>query len=115
MKKFFALAAVALAAAGSWAFYPKAAEPGGYMMVIGRTSPDYSIITITPTGESNNQIVDPKNYGFISKLATASVELRKAEIRKINELKTTGWKVNSMSVYSNAHEYSEQDVYLLEK
>ncbi|WP_281271037.1 hypothetical protein [Hymenobacter nivis] len=36
MKKFFALAALVLAATGSWAFYPKTTEPSGYMMVIGR-------------------------------------------------------------------------------
>ncbi len=37
MKKVFLSAALALAVAGSWAFYPKApAEPGGYMMLVSR-------------------------------------------------------------------------------
>ncbi|MGI4884174.1 MAG: hypothetical protein ACRYFR_04370 [Janthinobacterium lividum] len=115
MKKTFVLAALALAAVGSWAFYPKAVEPSGYMMVIGRTYPDYSLTTITPAGESTTQVIDSKSYILPNKLVAASEALRIAEIRKINELKAAGWKVNSMSVYSSNREYSEQEVYLLEK
>ena len=57
MKKVFLSTGLALAVAGSWAFYPKAGEPSGYMMVIGsgRTSGFASsmgsLTVIQPNGE----------------------------------------------------------------
>ena len=101
MKKIFVLAAVSLAAAGSWAFYPKATEPGGYMMVISSDIPNYSITTISPTGETVIQVIDSKTYSVTSKIVAANQELHKAEIRKINELKQTGWKIISASNHPN--------------
>lgn len=115
MKKIFVLAAVSLAAAGSWAFYPKATEPGGYMMVISSDIPNYSITTISPTVETVNQVIDSKVYSTVSKKVAANQELHKAEIRKINELKQTGWKIISASNHPNHFLASGDYVYLLEK
>ena len=115
MKKILILAALSLAAAGSWAFFPKAAEPSGYMMVIGRVYTGYSIIVVNPTSETVTKVIDPKNYGTPYKSDLADTELRKAEISKINELKQEGWKVVSMSVHSSQSLVYREDVYLLEK
>ena len=109
MKKMFLFAALAFVAAGSWAFYPKAAEPSGYMMVTSSNYPDYSITIISPSGELINQVVDSKRH------LSAKQELRKAEISKINELKQAGWKVISASMRPNGFSGSGDYVYLLEK
>ena len=109
MKKTILLAALALTAVTSWAFYPKAAEPTGYMMVIGRTYTNYSLITIAPTGEIVTQVIDEHSYNNTDKSNKAASYLNQAEIRKINELKQAGWKVTSMS--NNARNL----MYLLEK
>ena len=59
MKKMFLSAALALAVAGSWAFYPKAAEPTGYMMVISSCAyKDSGLITITPDGKSETVAIE---------------------------------------------------------
>ena len=105
----FLFAALALVTSGSWAFYPKAAEPSGYMMVTSSNYPDYSITIISPSGELINQVVDSKRY------LSAKQELRKAEISKINELKQAGWKVISASMRPNGFSGSGDYVYLLEK
>ena len=105
----FLFAALAFVAAGSWAFYPKAAEPSGYMMVTSSNFPGYSITIISPSGELINQVVDSKRY------LSAKQELRKAEISKINELKQAGWKVISTSMHSNGFVRPGDYVYLLEK
>ena len=115
MKKMFFLAALALVAAGSWAFYPKAAEPSGYMMVTSNNYLDYSITIISPNGELVNQVVDSKKHSSTKQAVTANQELRKAEISKINELKRAGWKVVSASMRPNGFSGFGDYVYLLEK
>ena len=110
MKKIFVLAAVSLAAAGSWAFYPKATGPGGYMIIIGRINTNYSLITISPTGETTTQVIDDSYHGnSLDKQNKAYLQLKQAEIQKINELKMAGWKITSMSTDRIAV------VYLMEK
>ena len=115
MKKMFLFAALAFVAAGSWAFYPKAAEPSGYMMVTSSNFLDYSITIISPSGELVNQVVDSKAHSSARQAVTANQELRKAEISKINELKRAGWKVISASMRPNGFSGSGDYVYLLEK
>ena len=115
MKKMFLFAALAFVTAGSWAFYPKAAEPSGYMMVTSSEASNYSITTISPSGELINQVVDPKTYNSAKQMVTANQELYKAEISKINELKQAGWKVISASMRPNNFSGSGDYVYLLEK
>ena len=105
MKKAFLSAALALAVAGSWAFYPSAAEPGGYMMVIGRTSPA-SILTITATGDTTVQAINVKRKDF-------GTEIHKAELHKINVLKQAGWRVSSLTTQSST--YYHENIFLLEK
>ena len=114
MKKAFLFVALALIVASSWAFYPKAAEPGGYMMVISSFTPNYSITIISPTGETVNQGIDSKTFSPKQRVAT-NQELLKAEIRKVNELKQAGWKVISASARPNGFAGSGDYVYLLEK
>ena len=115
MKKMFLFAALAFVAAGSWAFYPKAAEPSGYMMVTSSNFPSYSITIISPSGELVNQVVDPKKYDSARQMVAANQKLYKAEISKINELKQAGWKVISASMHSNGFVRPGDYVYLLEK
>lgn len=114
MKKFILVGALTLAAAGSWAFHPKATEPGGYMMVISSSFRNYSIIVISPTGEAVTQIIDSKPF-TAGRSAAANLELYKAEIRKVNELKQAGWKVISASMRPNGYSGFGEYVYLLEK
>ena len=115
MKKMFLFATLAFVAAGSWAFYPKAAEPSGYMMVTSSNFPSYSITIISPSGELVNQVVDPKKYDSARQMVAANQKLYKAEISKINELKQAGWKVISASMHSNGFVRPGDYVYLLEK
>ena len=115
MKKMFLFAALALVAAGSWAFYPKAAEPSGYMMVTSSSLLDYSITIISPSGELVNQVVDSKTHRSAKQAVMANQELRKAEVSKINELKRAGWKVISASMRPNGFSSFGDYVYLLEK
>ena len=115
MKKMFLFAALALIAAGSWAFYPKTAEPSGYMMVTSSNFLDYSITIISPSGKLVNQVVDSKTHLSAKQIVTANQELRKAEISKINELKQAGWKVISASMRPNGFSGFGDYVYLLEK
>ena len=111
----FLFAALALVTAGSWAFYPKAAEPSRYMMVTSSNYPDYSITIISPSGELINQVVDSKRYLSTKQIVTDYQELHKAEISKINELKQAGWKVISASMRPTGFSGSGDYVYLLEK
>ena len=115
MKKMFLFAALAFVTAGSWAFYPKAAEPSGYMMVTSSEAPNYSITIISPSGELVNQVVDPKSYISAKQIVAANQELRKTEISKINELKRAGWKVISASMRPSGFPGFGDYVYLLEK
>ncbi len=78
MKKVFLSAALALAVAGSWAFYPKAAEPPARMMVVGSMvingyGAEATLSTISPTGEQADETLNAK---LSSKKAGADVMLR---------------------------------------
>ena len=96
MKKVFLSAALALAVAGSWAFYPKAAEPSGYTMVVARINFDNaSILTITPDGKKSTQEITARLYPSIDKTVAAHESLHEAEVLKINSLRSTGWKLIS--------------------
>jgi hypothetical protein len=66
MKKVLLSAALGLAAAGSWAFYPKAADQLGYMMVIGRFSGSGfaqpgELLVVSPDGQVAAQPFATKN------------------------------------------------------
>ena len=97
MKKVFLSAALALAVAGSWAFYPKAAEPTGYMMVIGSATfsgftSKAEVTLVTPDGKATVEDVDARN-GSAKKVTESLTVLHQAEMKKLNELKQQGWKI----------------------
>ncbi|OGX81851.1 hypothetical protein [Hymenobacter coccineus] len=122
MKKFFVLAAVTLAATGSWAFYPKAAESTAYMMVIGNFtlnsfSADANVTTLLPNGQQSEQVVDVK-IRSAEKITIGFVEVQKAALAKANDLAKSGWRIVSASPSTftkTGTTYVNQTVYLLEK
>jgi hypothetical protein len=114
MKKVFLSAALALAVAGSWAFYPKAtAESGGYMMLTAYSFDGRgTIVTTAPDGKVS-----------IVQIKEADAPLARAKtLLKLNELRRDGWQVVQMTdpnspQTSNGSYYdnSFNEKYLLEK
>ncbi|WP_210513739.1 hypothetical protein [Hymenobacter terricola] len=97
MKKAFLSAALALAVAGSWAFYPKAAEPTGYMMVIGSATfagftSKAEVTVVDPTGKVTVADVDARN-GSAKKVTESLAVLHQAELKQLNALKQQGWSI----------------------
>ena len=120
MKKVFLSAALALAVAGSWAFYPKAAaEPMGYMMVISRFSGSAfggknTLSTISPDGQIQTQETDAKS-GTINKVANSLDQMHFNELKKINELRLQGWQVVNSTQNSVGGGAITETIYLLDK
>jgi hypothetical protein len=119
MKKVFVSAALALAVAGSWAFYPKAAEPGGYMMVVSRfTGTGFggknTLSTISPDGQIQTQEADAKS-GSINKVANSFDQMHLSELKKINELKLQGWRVVNSTQNSVGNGAITETIYVLDK
>ena len=121
MKKVFLSAALALAVAGSWAFYPKApADTTGYMMVIGtgRTSglASYTaaVTVVQSDGEQQTQEVDTKILNR-KNAVTGFVDLHKAELTKVNQLAAQGWRVISVTQGNSFQGVINETTYLLEK
>ena len=118
MKKVFLPAALALAVAGSWAFYPKAAaEPAGYMMVVSSIPLAGGNITLT-TFTSDGQRVE--NLVPLTKLRYRFADLHTAEVLKLNKLRREGWRVIStssipISTSSEGSISSTETTYVLEK
>lgn len=97
MKKIFYLPLLALVAAGSWAFYPKPAEPSGYMMVIGSATfagftSKAEVTIVDATGKATVEEVDARN-GTAKKVTESLTVLHQAELKKLNELKQQGWSI----------------------
>ena len=118
MKKRFLSAALALAVAGSWAFYPKAAEPAGYMMVVGRIETglggDVTVTTLSSDGQRTEAAVT------WTKPRYRITELRQAEVAKLNQLRQNGWRVVNttslpISISSEGGLQAFETTYLLEK
>lgn len=128
MNKLLLSAALGLAAAGSWAFYPHTTQPiaqptaGTHMMVIGNFtlnsfSADANVTTIMPDGQQTEQAVEVK-IRSAEKLTTGFVEVQKAMLGKINELSASGWHVVSVSPSSFSKAgttFVSQTTYILEK
>ena len=122
MKKVFLSAALALAVAGSWAFYPKADGPTGYMIVIGNFTlngftADANVTTILPNGQQTEVAVEVKVRNA-EKVTLGFVEVQKAALAKVNALAKEGWQVvNSTPATFAAGGTTRvnQTVYLLEK
>jgi hypothetical protein len=96
MKKVFLTAALALAIAGSWAFYPKApAEPSGYMMLKSQLVVmgfgGKVVFSVYPVeGPVEYQEV-PVKIGSRDKALEAVETLRVTELKKLNEYRKLGW------------------------
>ena len=121
MKKVFLSAALALAVAGSWAFYPKAAEQGGNMMVISNVSLGFdaqaSIITVGPDGSQKEKAIE-FSKGSAKRVAANMTEVHRAALAVINEQARNGWHLVSIapSGLANAgNTFFSQNVYVLEK
>ena len=116
MKKVFLSAALALAVAGSWAFYPKTEGPTGYMMVVARINYQYaSILTIMPDGKKSTQEVTARLFPSMDKSVASFEALHEAELLKINSLKSTGWKITSATQSGTSANGIAETVYILEK
>lgn len=98
MKKVFLSAALVLAVVGSWAFYPKTAAPAGNVMVIGRMmlfgSATASLVTIGADGTVSEAIIEAKR-STKSKLNESFNDLHRAELLKVNQLQTEGYRLTS--------------------
>lgn len=120
MKKVFLSAALTLAVAGSWAFYPKAAaDTTGYMMVISRfTGSGFSakntLSVITPDGQIQTQEADAKT-GTINKVAGSFDQMHLTELKKINELQQQGWRIVNSTQNSVGNGAITETIHLLEK
>jgi len=122
MKKVFLPVALALVAVGSWAFYPKAAETGSHMMVIGNFTlngftADANVTTITPEGQMTEKPVEVK-IRSAEKVAAGFVEVQKVALAQVNTLSKSGWHVVSAAPnnYSRSGTtFVVQTVYMLEK
>ena len=96
MKKVILSAALALAVAGSWAFYPKApAEEQGYMMLQSQfvqtgMSAKLLLSTYAAKGAIQRQEIGVK-YGTFEKQQALIDTFRVLELRKLNEYRRSGW------------------------
>ena len=95
MKKVFLSAALALAVASSWAFYPKAASSTGYMMlksqyVVSGFSAKVIFSTYPLDGPIEHEEV-PFKAGTREKALDSLEALRVTELKKLNELRQKGW------------------------
>jgi len=98
MKKAFLSAALALVAAGSWAFYPKVDTPNGYMMVIGSATfagftSKAEVTVVDADGKATVEDVNVRNV-TARQITESLTVLHQAELKKLNELKQQGWSIN---------------------
>ena len=109
---------MALAVAGSWAFYPKvAAGPAGYMMVVSNASlsgSDITLNTFTSDGQRVETLVPS------TKMRYRFTDLHSAEVLKLNQLRREGWRVISTSSIPTSTGdggiiFSTETTYVLEK
>lgn len=120
MKKASFLAGLALTALGTWAFYPNAAAPAGYLMVIGsgRQGPEWGppeLTTVWPDGRKEVQPLPALKVGTDRLSTTAAVELHRAELLKINSLYAQQWRLVSVAQSTVGVGATTETVYLLEK
>jgi hypothetical protein len=120
MKKAFPFAALLLAAAGSWAFYPKApAEPTGYMMVIGSATfsgftSKAEVTVVDPAGKTTVEDVDARNSSA-KKITESLTALHQVELKKLNELKQQGWNIVQTTAQTISPPAMLTTTYVLEK
>lgn len=120
MKKLLLFLGVGLAAAGSWAFYPKTTAAGGYLMVVGSGRPGTTssvpeITVIQPDGTKQVQLLKSIKIGTDRYTTAAAVELHRAELLQVNALAAQGWRVVHVTQSTVGVGATTETVYLLEK
>jgi hypothetical protein len=124
MKKLLFFCGIGLAAAGSWAFYPKApaaaAPSGGYLMVIGSGRPGTQstapeIVVIQPDGTRQVQRLPDIKIGTERNSTAAAVEMHRAELLKVNSLVAQGWRVAHVTQSTVGVGATTETMYLLER
>jgi hypothetical protein len=123
MKKLLLALGVWLAAAGSWAFYPKApaaAPSGGYLMVIGSGRPGTQstapeIVVIQPDGTRQVQRLPEIKIGTERNSTAAAVDMHRAELLKVNSLVAQGWRVAHVTQSTVGVGATTETMYLLER
>lgn len=121
MKKVSFFLALALAATGSWSFYPNTtAAQGGYLMLIGSGRPGSEssvpeLTTIQPDGQRQVQRLPAVKSSSERSSTDAAVELHRAELLKLNTLYAQGWRLVSTAQSTVGMGATTETIYLLEK
>jgi hypothetical protein len=123
MKKLLFFCGIGLAAASSWAFYPKAASPAapsGYLMVIGSGRPGTQstapeIVVIQPDGTRQVQRLPDIKIGTERNSTAAAVDMHRAELLKVNALVAQGWRVAHVTQSTVGVGATTETMYLLER
>lgn len=121
MKKTSFFLVLALAATGSWSFYPNTtAAQGGYLMLIGSGRPGSEssvpeLTTIQPDGQRQVQRLPAVKSSSERSSTDAAVELHRAELLKLNALYAQGWRLVSTAQSTVGMGATTETIYLLEK
>ena len=122
MKKVLLSAALALAVAGSWAFYPHEAPAptGGYLMVVGSGRPGNQsyvpeIITIQPDGKQQVQRLTSIKVGTDRATTDIAISLHNAELLRVNALAAQGWRLVSIAQSTVGVGATTETVYMMER
>jgi hypothetical protein len=121
MKKVFLSAALALAVAGSWAFYPNTApSTTGYLMVVGSGRPGNKsyvpeIVTIQPDGKQQVQRLTSIKVGTDRATTDIAVALHNAELLRVNTLAAQGWRLVSVAQSTVGVGATTETVYMMER
>jgi len=121
MKKVLLSAALTLAVAGSWAFYPNAAPtPTGYLMVVGSGRPGNDsyvpeIVTIQPGGKQQVQRLTNLKPSSDRSTTDVAVALHHAELLQVNALAAKGWRLVSIAQSTVGVGATTETVYMMER
>lgn len=121
MKKLTLFVVLLVVAASSWAFYPKASEAPGSMMVISRISLGFdaraSIVTVNPDGTQQEKEVDYRRV-TAKQMAANMTEVHKAALLTVNQYQVQGWRIVSAvpnEILQGGNTVFSQTIYILEK
>lgn len=120
MKKLLLLLALSLVAAGSWAFYPKAAAPAGYLLLIGSgrigaASGSPELTTVWPDGRREVQSLPNIKTGTDRYSTTAAIDIHQAETLRLNALYAQQWRLVSVAQSTVGVGATTETIYVLEK